>query len=247
MGRLKGKVAIITGAASGMGAYEMKLFAKEGAYVIATDIDYQRLKNLIVEYDLSKSVIPLKHNVSEIADWQMVLERTIEEFAKVDILINNAGIYIPQESHEFSIDIWEKTMSINSLGVILGMHVVIPFMLSNGQGSIVNIASIDSNVGTGNSTIYTASKGAVRSMTKKVAIDYAGNKIRVNSIHPGLVVTPMTFEQINNKGSFAQSNTPLPYLGEPSDIAYGALYLASDESKYITGTELIIDGGLTAL
>lgn len=246
MGRLAGKVAIITGAASGMGEKDVEIFLKEGAKVVATDINNEKVK----EYNenTNEDLAFLNHDVTSSSDWNRIIEFTMEKYGKIDILVNNAGLYIPHKFEDFTVELWHKMMNVNALGVMLGMQNVIPHMLENG-GSIVNISSVDANIGTGNSYIYTASKGAVRSLTKKIAIDYAENNIRVNSIHPGLIITPMTYEQIykSKGGSHAQFNTPLPFIGNPEDVSYGVVYLASDEARYITGSELIIDGGIMAI
>lgn len=245
-GRLCSKVALITGASSGMGAEEAKLFMEEGANVIATDINYELLKKTFDGF--TKEIDLFKLDVSNNNDWIKVIGHIKNKYGKLDILVNNAGIYIPHSFQEFTIELWNKTLNVNALGTMLGIQNAIPLMQEQSQGSIVNIASVDANIGTGNSYIYTASKGAVRSLTKKLAVEFAGDNIRINSIHPGLVSTPMTYEQINSEaGSHAQFNTPLNRIAKPLDIAYGALYLASDESSYMTGTELIIDGGLSAL
>ncbi|MFP3125947.1 glucose 1-dehydrogenase [Ectobacillus funiculus] len=250
MGKLTGKVAIITGAASGQGAYEAELFAKEGAKVVATDVQADLLEKVVTEInDSGGQAISFKHNVASEEDWQTVVQNTVETYGHVDILINNAGIYIPNKVEDTPLDEWNRIMDINSTGVYLGMKYVIPEMLKSGSGSIVNISSIDGIIGSGHSAAYAASKGAVRSLTKNAAFSYAKNKIRVNSVHPGVIITPMNEHRLASEATktFAQKNTPLPYLGTPEDVAYGVLYLASDESKFVTGIELVIDGGLLTL
>lgn len=250
MGRLNGKVAIITGAAGGQGAYEAELFAKEGAKVVATDMHTDLLESLVTKInDNGGQAISLKQNVTSAEDWQTVVQHTVKIFGQVDILINNAGIYISNRIEETPLEEWEKTMSVNATGVYLGMKYVIPEMVKSGGGSIVNISSIDGIIGSGHSAAYAASKGAVRSLTKNAAFSHAKNKIRINSVHPGVIVTPMNEHQLASEDTktFAQKNTPLPYLGKPEDVAYGVLYLASDESKFVTGIELVIDGGLLTL
>jgi NAD(P)-dependent dehydrogenase (short-subunit alcohol dehydrogenase family) len=250
MGRVDGKVAIITGAASGMGACEAELFAQEGAMVVATDIQIEALgENVNRIRDNGGQIISIRHDVASEESWKEVIETTINSFGKIDILVNNAGVPSKHKGIlKVTLDEWNTTMSINSTGVYLGMKYAIPEMLKSGGGSIVNISSIAGIIGSSSSTAYTATKGAVRSLTKNVAIDYAKNKIRVNSVHPGFIVTPMIEEQlkIDERKAFIENSTPLPYLGEPIDIAYGVLYLASDEAKYVTGTELVIDGGYIA-
>lgn len=250
MGRVDGKVAIVTGAASGMGACEAELFAQEGAMVVATDIQIEALvENVNRIRDNGGQIISIRHDVASEESWKEVIETAINSFGKIDILVNNAGVPSKHKGIlKVTLDEWNTTMNINSTGVYLGMKYVIPEMLKSGGGSIVNISSIAGIIGSSSSTAYTATKGAVRSLTKNVAIDYAKNNIRVNSVHPGFIVTPMIEEQlkIEERKAFIENSTPLPYLGEPIDIAYGVLYLASDEAKYVTGTELVIDGGYIA-
>lgn len=249
MGRLDGKIAIITGASSGMGAEQAVLFIKEGAKVVATDIQYDRLLSFIDESDMDRTrILPLEHDVRQLESWQNIVKETKKHFGKIDILVNNAGITGTLRGiHEIPEEEWDRVNDVNAKGIYLGMKSVIPKMLEDG-GSIINISSIASFVGSSSSTVYTASKGAVSSLTKSVALSYAENKIRVNSIHPGYIATPMTAEQLSDpkRAKFMYDSTPLPYLGEPIDIAYGALYLASDEAKYVTGSALVIDGGYIA-
>lgn len=250
MGRLNGKVAIITGASTGMGAYEAELFAREGAKVVATDIQEEALKDNVERIKKNGGeIIWIKHDVSLEDSWKSVIDITIETYGQIDILINNAGVPSKHKGIlKVTLEEWNSTMSVNATGVYLGMKSVINEMIKSGGGSIVNISSIAGIVGSSSSTAYTATKGAVRSLTKNVAIDYAKNKIRVNSVHPGFIATPMVKEQLNNneRRAFIESSTPLPYLGKPEDVAYGVLYLASDEAKFVTGTELVIDGGYIA-
>jgi|SRR5690625_3461872 len=246
MGRLNGKVAIITGAASGQGACEAKMFAREGAKVVATDVQDELLKEVVQQINEDGGeAISIKHDVAKSSDWRSVIERTVKKFKRIDILVNNAGIVKSNDILDCEIEEWNLTYDVNATSVFLGMKHVIPEMIKNGQGSIINISSIDSILGISSSAAYTASKGAVRSITKNVAYKYAEHNIRVNSVHPGLVKTPMMKNQIiNDKEVVEKYGIPIQRLANPEDIAHGVLFLASDESKYITGTELIIDGGL---
>ncbi len=249
MGRLKDKVAIITGAASGQGACEAELFAKEGAKVVAVDIQTDLLEQVVSKIrDAGGEAIALRLNVSSNEDWENVMRQTIETYGKVDILVNNAGVIISNTIENCSLDEWNKIQTINSTGVYLGMKYTIAEMLKTGGGSIINISSVDSLVGGSSSAAYAASKGSVRSLSRHTAIDYAKRNIRVNSVFPGYILTPMTEEQLTDesRSEYIYNNTALPYLGKPEDIAYGVLYLASDEAKFITGAELVIDGGYTA-
>lgn len=248
MGRLAGKVAIITGAASGQGAVEARLFAEEGAKVVATDMQEELLQSVVSEINSKFGDVSLaiKQNVAEENDWIKVVKQTIDKFGKIDILINNAGITgksLPLE--EITVEEWNKVMNINALGNLLGIKHVVPEMKKVGQGSIVNVSSLAGIHGIGGISAYGASKGATRILTKGAARDLGPDHIRVNSIHPGFIETPMISNFTSNEDvkNHLISGVPLGYLGKPEDVAYTALFLASDEARFITGAELIIDGG----
>ena len=247
--RLENKVAIITGASSGQGACEAQLFTQEGATVIATDVNFPQLESVVEAIkNEGGNIFAVQHDVSNESDWEQVIQYAKDTCGKIDILINNAGVTGKTKGiHKLGLDEWDFINSVNIKGTYLGMKHVIPEMLDSG-GSIVNISSIAGFVGSSSSTAYTASKGAVRSLTKNVALDYAKYKIRVNSVHPGYIVTPMVTPHLSDPKmkQFMHDMTPLPYLGEPIDVAYAVLYLASDEAKYVTGSELVIDGGYIA-
>ena len=248
MGRLKDKVAIITGAASGQGACELEVFLKEGAKVVATDINIDLLNENVQKLKSDyPDVIAVKHDVSSPDDWITVVDEAMNHFGRIDVLVNNAGILISKQILDCSVEEWNKIMDVNSTSVYLGMKHVIEKMIHNENGgSIINISSVDAIVGSSSSAPYTASKGAVRSLTKNTAVNYGKYNIRVNSVHPGFIVTPMTKSQLSDGGSSEQTDVPLQRLGKPEDVAYGVLYLASDEASFVTGAELVIDGGLTA-
>lgn len=248
VGRLSGKVAIITGAALGMGAAEAKLFAKEGAKVVATDIKGDVLQEVVNEIKANGGdAIGLKHNVISEEEWKKVIQTTIDHYGKVDILVNNAGIASPKTMAQMEMDEWNKVMDINLNGCVIGMKYVIPEMQKAGGGSLINISSIGGIVGMAGSSPYTAAKGALRSLTKSAAVEYGKDKIRVNSVHPGIIETPMTAESFKDALPFYKTFTQLPYFGQPEDVAYGVLFLASEESRFMTGAELVIDGGWTAI
>ncbi|AZU65154.1 SDR family NAD(P)-dependent oxidoreductase [Neobacillus mesonae] len=249
MGRLEGKIAIITGAASGQGASEAEIFAKEGAKVVAVDIQLNPLQEVVSRIkDSGGDAIALKLDVASEEDWQKVIETAVVAYGRIDILVNNAGIVISNNIENCNLDEWNKIQGINSTGVYLGMKYAISEMIKSGGGSIINISSIDSMVGGSSSVAYAASKGAVRSISRQTAIDYAKNNIRINTVFPGYISTPMNEKLFSNleKREEILKQTVLPFLGEPEDIAYGVLYLASDEARFVTGTELVIDGGYTA-
>ena len=246
--RLKDKVAIITGAANGMGAAEAKLFAKEGAKVVATDLDEKNLAVLAEEIKTAGGeVLTVKQDVTSEAEWQALISKTIDTYGKLDILVNNAGIAINKHFSNMEMTEWNKVMDVNLNGCVLGMKYCIPEMQKNGSGSVVNISSIGGLVGMAGSSPYTAAKGALRALTKSAAVEYGKDKVRVNSVHPGIIKTPMVADTMEAAMPFYETYTELPYMGEPDDVAYGVLYLASDESKFMTGSELVIDGGWTAL
>ncbi|RAV22509.1 SDR family NAD(P)-dependent oxidoreductase [Paenibacillus contaminans] len=248
MGRLSGKVAIITGAALGMGAAEAKLFAGEGAKVIATDIQEGPLRQVIEEINAAGGeAVGLKHNVASEEEWKHVVQEAVDRFGKVDILVNNAGISSTKTIADIEIAEWNRVMDINLTGCVLGMKYCIPEMQKAGAGSVINISSIGGIVGMAGSSPYTAAKGALRALSKSAAVEYAKQQIRVNSVHPGIIVTPMTEPSMKDAMPYYQTFTQLPYFGQPEDVAYGVLFLASDESRFMTGAELVIDGGWTAL
>lgn len=249
-GRLHGKVALITGAASGQGRAEAILFAEEGAAVIAADVSEIGLKQL--EADIAgeggRHLFPV-HDVSSESDWIRTVAKAVERFGRIDILVNNAGILSTRSILDTTPEEWDRINNVNARGTFLGMRAVIPVMQQGGGGSIINISSTAGVVGEPGAA-YTASKGAVRTLTKHAAVDLAPDRIRVNSVHPGTVITPMISELLENPQKHAELKrlTPLPpHFGQPEDVAPGVLYLASDESRFVTGSELVIDGGFLAL
>ncbi|MBT8447371.1 MAG: glucose 1-dehydrogenase [Gammaproteobacteria bacterium] len=249
MGRLDGKVAIVTGGAQGMGESHARLFVAEGAKVVVTDINPETGQR--VADALGADALFVQHDVAKAADWQRVVKAAEDRFGGVNVLVNNAGIIGPVVSlDEFKEADYQTVCGINQTGVFLGMQAVIPGMVGQGAGSIVNISSIAGMVAIYGSPncAYTASKFAVRGLTKQAAVDYGEHGIRVNSIHPGFTVTPMMDAALDEAGKAgAAALVPIKRLGQPIDVSYLALFLASDESSYITGAEHIIDGGVTAL
>ena len=247
--RLENKVVLISGGAKGMGAVEAKLFAKEGAKIVIGDLleaEGKRVEAEINETGGECFFVPL--DVTEEDQWEKAVAATVGRFGKLDVLVNNAGIYRSHPVEDTTSDEWDQVMDINAKGVFLGAKYSIPAMRKAGGGSIINISSVAGLVGNAFSSAYNASKGAVRLFTKSTAIQYASDGIRSNSIHPGVIETDMTAEAIANV-RFKKERldpTPLSRLGQPEDVAYGALYLASDESSFVTGAELVIDGGWTA-
>lgn len=192
-------------------------------------------------------MLTVKQDVTSEAEWQALISKTIDTYGKLDILVNNAGIAINKNFSNMEMTEWNKVMDVNLNGCVLGMKYCIPEMQKNGSGSVVNISSIGGLVGMAGSSPYTAAKGALRALTKSAAVEYGKDKVRVNSVHPGIIKTPMVADTMEAAMPFYETYTQLPYMGEPDDVAYGVLYLASDESKFMTGSELVIDGGWTAL
>lgn len=249
MERLKNKVAIITGAAGGMGAAEARLFAEEGAKVIATDVQADKLKKWVDEAKTAGLTIEyLKHDITVEADWEKVIDKTLSLYGRIDILVNNAGIFPGfTDCEQTTKALWDKVIAINLTGAFLGCKASIPHMRKAGGGSVVNIASIAGLVG-GNGVAYSASKGGLRMLTKDLAVTLAKDKIRVNSICPGGVLTPMTEHLMAQPGmdEMIKNMSPQGRMADAVEIAWGALYLASDESSFTTGTDLTIDGGAVA-
>ena len=243
MGRLDGKVALITGGARGQGEAEGRLFRSEGATVYLTDVLADQGSAVANEIGATF----FEHDVTDRAAWEVITKEIIAEHAKVDILVNNAGIFRIAGLHETDDALWDTTIAINQTGVFLGMQLVIPHMVDNGGGSVINISSIAGLRGAGNAFAYAASKWAVRGMTKSAAQAFASAQVRVNSIHPGIIDTPMAHEFVD-AGVLEQveSAIPMGHMAEADDVANLALFLASDESSYCTGSEFIVDGGFTA-
>lgn len=246
--RLKNKVALITGAASGQGKAEALLFSKHGAKIVITDINEAALLETETEIkSQGGEVVSIKHNISQEEEWENVIAITGDRFGMLDILINNAGILSRKGLESTSLVEFNKIQTVNTQGTFLGMKYAAPLIRKSGGGSIVNISSIYGLVGSEGSIAYHASKGAIRLMTKSAAVQLSKDFIRVNSIHPGVIETPMSSSIATSEGHPLESKFPWPTLGQPDDIAYGALYLSSDEAKFVTGSELVIDGGYTAL
>jgi NAD(P)-dependent dehydrogenase (short-subunit alcohol dehydrogenase family) len=247
-GRLDGKVALISGGARGQGAAEGKLFAREGAKVVLGDVLDSEGQQTAREIQAAGGGAVYVHlDVTKEADWQQAVDTAGRTFGKLSVLVNNAGILYMEGLEETTLEIWNRVFAVNQTGVFLGMKYAVPAMRKAGGGSIINISSIAGLVGAGAATAYQASKGAVRILTKSVAIQYAKEKIRVNSIHPGVITTLMVTQGIDlETRKLFEQMTPLGREGTAEEIANGALFLASDESSYMTGAELVLDGGYTA-
>jgi len=246
--RLDGKVALISGGARGQGAAEAKLFAREGATVVFGDIRDQEGQQVEAEIrELGGEATYTHLDVTIEADWRSAVDTAVDRYGKLDILVNNAGIAIWKGVEDTSEEDWDRVMGVNAKGVFLGTKHAIPAMRRAGGGSIINISSTAGLRGSPGLAAYTASKGAVRLFTKSTAIQYAGDNIRCNSVHPGGVDTPMVQEAPDDPARrAARARTPMGRRAAPEEIAYGVLYLASDESSFVTGSELVIDGGRSA-
>ncbi|MBN9502125.1 MAG: short-chain dehydrogenase [Armatimonadetes bacterium 55-13] len=253
-GRVSGKVALVTGASLGIGRACAKLLAAEGAAVAITDVRDEPGHSLVEEICQSGGTASYWH--LDVADEDAVraTAKAVEaKFGAISILVNNAGISgVDKPTHEVTSEEWDRLMAVNVKGVFFCTKHVLPQMMKANKGSIINLSSIYGLVGAPDVPPYHASKGAVRLMTKTDALIYAPYGIRVNSIHPGFIWTPMVEGYLSSQSDQAAGRKaldalhPLGHVGEPDDIAYGVLYLGSDESKFITGTELVIDGGYTA-
>jgi 3(or 17)beta-hydroxysteroid dehydrogenase len=253
MDRVRNKVAIVTGGAGGLGKAEALLLAKEGAKVVVTDIDEAGIQAVAEEINSRGGRADfVKHDVASESEWGQVLKRTLDNFGKLDVLVNNAGVILYKKIEDTSLAEWRWLMSVNLDGVFLGVKFAIEAMKKNGGGSIINIASVAGLIGNPDASAYHASKGGVRSLTKAAAIECSkagyDYNIRVNSIYPGVINTRMAedLRQDTAKYRTALGWHAMGHFGEPEDVAYGVLYLASDESKFLTGSELVIDGGWTA-
>ncbi len=247
--RLKDKVAFISGGARGIGAAIAKLFAREGAKVVIGDVLEEEGRKTETEInETGGESLFLRMDVTSEDEWQQAVASTLARFGKLDVLVNNAGIGGTGKVEDTTVEAWDRVMDVNAKGVFLGTKAAIPELRRSGGGSIINISSQVGLVGTETaSPQYQASKGAVRMLTKATAIQYADDRIRVNSVHPGPIITPML--ETSDDGEMDQillSRIPLKKFGEPDNVAFGVLLLASDESCFMTGSEMVIDGGYSA-
>ena len=246
MARLSGKVAIVTGGARGQGAAEARLFAAEGATVVVTDVLTNEGKAVATEIQGTF----LQHDVANEAAWQHVVRQVLDAHGRIDVLVNNAGIFRRGTLRTTSLAEYRQVIDINQVGVFLGMQAVVPAMIEQKSGSIVNISSIAGFLGSAGAIAYGASKWAVRGMTKAAAIELAKHNVRVNSIHPGMIDTDMMTEVTGGDDERFQRlerTVPVGRVAAPEEVARLALFLASDESSYCTASEFIVDGGVTAV
>jgi cyclopentanol dehydrogenase len=249
-GRLDGKVALISGAARGQGAVEARLFAREGAAVVLGDIrdeDGKQVEAAIRAAGGAATYVRL--DVTSEPDWRAAVATAVQAYGKLNVLVNNAGILFRARIEDTREADWDRIMAVNVKGVFLGTKCAIPAMRQAGGGSIVNISSTAGLVGSpGETAAYTATKGAVRLFTKATAVQHARENIRCNSVHPGPIATDMIKDVLEDRARWEQRLRRLPMgrVGTPEDVAFGVLYLASDEAAYVTGSELVIDGGTTA-
>jgi len=254
MGRVAGKVALVTGAASGIGRACAETLAREGAGVLLTDVQVEKGEEVAAA--LSKAgakAMFRRQDVCSEEEWTSIMGVIVREFGKLDVLVNNAGIAVGGMTTDLTLADWRRQQAVNVESVFLGTRAALPLMRKNGSGSIINISSIAGLRGAPRLSAYCASKGAVRLFTKSVALECASLKdgVRVNSVHPGIIETPIWEQVIPGSNeppdldALSALRVPLGVKGVPADIANAVLYLASDESRYVTGEEMVIDGGLT--
>jgi len=254
MGRVDEKVCIVTGAAKGIGRAAAELLAEEGGHVAVVDVDEPAGQEVVRTIDREGGSAQFwSLDVSDEDGVARVFAEVADAFGGIDVLVNNAGITgANKPTHELTEEEWEEVVAVNEKGVFFCTKHAIPYMRERGQGSIVNLSSIYGIIGAADIPPYHASKGAVRLMTKTDALTYADDQIRVNSVHPGFIWTPLVAEYLEEQGDVEEGRKelddmhPIGHVGEPEDIAQGILFLASDESKFMTGSELVIDGGYTA-
>ena len=240
MKRLNGKVALVTGAAMGIGSATARLFANEGAWVIAGDVaEFEPRGDMHIDQQ--------RLDVADETSWAETVGYALATYGRIDVLVAAAGVIGYQAIHELGLDEWERIIRIDQTGIFLGMREVIPAMRARGGGSIINLSSDWGVVGGVGVTAYNAAKGAVRSMSRNAAVTYAPDRIRVNSMIPGWIRTPLTDRQPADANERVIGSTPMGHGGEVSDIAHGCLYLASDESRFVTGTDFVVDGGFLAV
>jgi NAD(P)-dependent dehydrogenase (short-subunit alcohol dehydrogenase family) len=249
MKRLEGRVAVVTGAASGIGRATALRLADEGAAVLVTDVNVDAGEKTAMQIrDAGGRAVFARHDVASEADWEAACAKAVEEFGGIDVLVNNAGMGDLATIEETSLEDWKRTIGIDQTGVFLGMRTAAPHLKASGHGSVVNISSIfGTSGGFGTSPAYHAAKGAVRTLTKNVALHWASDGVRVNSIHPGFIDTPILDPVRGTPFERTMIDlTPMGRLGRPEEIAAGVAYLASDDAAFVTGLELYIDGGYMA-
>ncbi len=255
MARVQDKVAFVTGGASGIGRAAALALAAEGARLVVTDLNEQDGAAVAAEIEAAGGEsLFLRHDATIESDWAAAVESALGRFGQIDVMVNNAGLGFVRPIVEMTMEEWRRVMAVNLDGVFLGTKAAITTMAPRGGGSIINVSSILGIVGTAGASAYSASKGGVRMLTKSAAVEcaQAGLNIRVNSVHPGYIDTPMVQGALGQQPDPAasraliESRHPVNHLGEPADIAQAIVYLASDDAKFVTGTELVVDGGYTA-
>ena len=246
-GRLDGKIALISGGASGIGAAHVKIFAAEGARVVSGDIQEELGRAVIEEVAAAGGEASfVRLDVTDEASWAAAVAAAVSAYGGLTTLVNNAGIYHPGGVEEETREGWERMVAINQTGVWLGMKAAMPELVRSGNGAVVNISSLYGLIGSPGSLSYHATKGAVRIMSKSAAIEYVKRGVRVNSIHPGQIQTPILGDLTPELDAAIKEAIPMGDMGRPEDIALGSLYLCSDEARYVTGIEMPIDGGWSA-
>jgi len=249
MDRLKAKVALISGGARGQGAAEARLFVGEGAKVVIGDVLDDLCKKTADEINAraaTRAVVALHLDVTRAADWRAAVDTCEREFGGLDVLVNNAGIANIKGIEDTTEEEWDSIVNINQKGVWLGMKAAVPAMRRRSGGSIINISSIYGIIGSAGSAAYHGTKGAVRLLTKAAAVQYAPDKIRVNSVHPGVILTPMVEVVPRDRLQSIIELAPMKRGAQPEEVGWCVVFLASDEASFVTGAELVVDGGYTA-
>ncbi|WDM17425.1 SDR family oxidoreductase [Streptomyces lavenduligriseus] len=248
-GRLAGKTALITGAAGGIGQATAELFARQGAHLVLTDACADAAADLAARLGRAGvEALGIGLDVSSPQQWSEVIAQVERRFARLDVLVNIAGIVDWAGVEEADPHTWHRVIAVNQTGTWLGMKTAMPLLRASGNASVINTSSVLGLIGSGGAAAYHASKGAVRLLTKTAAVEYAAQGVRVNSVHPGVIATPMIQEILRQEGDRQPDivRTPMRRAGRPEEIAPMMLFLASDESSYVTGAEFVVDGGLTA-